>query len=121
MSKRKKCPHCGQPMPITKAEEKTRLRIDRSTIVSSNYVDGALAWFLDGDEGGTIGQDGKLSVKKLREDLKKQADREMREGYAVEIAAKVIAEQEGAEFSSKGAWIWRKSIKKRLIELAEKI
>lgn len=121
MSKRKNCPHCGQPMPLTTKDEKWRLRIKQSTIIPSNYVDGALAWFIDGDEGGTIGQDGTLPIKRLREEFKKQDSRDMREGYAVEIAAKVIAVQEGVELSSKGAWIWRKPIKKRLIELAEKI
>ena len=69
MVKREKCPHCGQAMPLTKAEKKARLRIDASTIVPSSYVDGALVWIVDGEEGGEIGADAWKTVQSLRATL----------------------------------------------------
>jgi len=122
MTEREKCPQCGQSMPLTKAQKKARLRIDASTIVPSSYVDGALVWIVDGDEGGEIGQDGRLTIQSLRAMLAAEKIAESREAIAVEIAAKLLAHIDGAEFRENGsAWVWRKPIKKRLIELAEKI
>lgn len=88
--------------------------------MSAFAPDGALAWCDEDGEGAYVGQDANRTMKEVRDALARSADTAEREYFAVELAAKMLAKTDGAELY-RGAWVWPKPIKKRLIELAEKI
>ncbi len=53
----------------------------------SNYVDGGVAWFDEGEEGACVGQECRDGVKKLTERLAKATHKDELEYLRVEIAA----------------------------------
>ena len=61
-----KCPTCGQAMPKVEG-----WKVDARDLGPSHYVDGALAWFGDGEEGGSLEQSS-LGMN-AAEELAKQA------------------------------------------------
>jgi len=107
-------------MPAAVKNDRIRIRSARSAIVNASAPGGALVWCDVDGEGAIVGQDGHRTEKWLRDALAKDLHVDDREYYAVELAAKMPAKRDGAQLSD-GAWVWLKPVKKRLIELAEKI
>lgn len=115
-----KCPTCGQRMPAARG-----WKIRPRDIARSHYVDGALAWLSDGEEGLVIGMSG-ASAESLARAASAYAKAPTDEGadnvsvIAVELAARELAPLLAAETPRKGQpIIWRAGAKAALIARAE--
>jgi hypothetical protein len=64
----------------------------------SHYAEGAIAWYDDGEEGATVGQECSDSVVELQARLAKERERETQEYLRVEIAALSHATEAGADY-----------------------
>lgn len=117
-----KCPTCGQAMPKVEG-----WKVDARDLGPSHYVDGALAWFGDGEEGGSLEQSS-LGMN-AAEELAKQArmyieDRSVEnkaevDFFAIEAAAHELAPTLAAEQVPEGRPIpWKKGAKTAIVHRA---
>lgn len=121
-----KCPHCGQPMPLTEEQKKTRIKIKKGSLISSEYYFGAYAWYDEEEgEGGVVGQskNERTEAEMLELIRSKESENSLEKEYwAIELAAILIAKDSGEEYSEdKSCWIWSKTKLKTLIAKAEGI
>lgn len=107
----KKCVACGQQLPEVPTG---RLKVNRREIQRCHSIDGALVWVADGEEGARVGQDSAYSITQLRLRLK-QPDNDLDKMYfAVELAARILAEQYDASIEQ-GAYVWPHKVTKKMI------
>lgn len=118
-----KCPTCGQTMP-----EVTGWKVDSREIDHSHHVEGALAWFFDGDEGAAIGESGlgpMAAARELANEARKYiADRSDEnkselDAAAVEAAAFDLAPTLAVEEVPLGRAIpWKRGAKAAIVQRA---
>lgn len=124
--KREKCPHCGQMMPLTKEQKKTRMKIKRGSLAVSEYHMGAFAWFdREEGEGGAVGQSyNEKTEEEMLAIIRGDKVDEVydREYWAVELAAILVAREQREEYGkNECCWIWKKTKLNTLISRAESL